>query len=295
MLRTALASGAILAALAVSGLADKAVAGVPQKLWESSQVVAPESALVDAKSGVIYVTNGNNDSMAMDGDGFVSKHSLDGKTTTEKWATGLNAPKGMGVANGRLFVADVNALVEIDLKDGSIVKRHAPEGAKLLNDVTVDGKGAVYVSDTMTNTIHRFADGKIEVWVKDDMLAGPNGVLAQGDKLIINTWGVFSGEGWATKTPGGMYSASLADKAITPLGEGKGFGNLDGLEAIGDGSYLVGDFMAGKVFKFSKDGKVSELMSLAQGTADFGYDAASKTIYVPNMMANTLTAYKLAE
>lgn len=293
MFRMIFASASILAAVALAGIVDTAVAGAPEKVWEWSKAYGPESVLVDTEAGVLYVSNGNNDAVKKDGDGYISKHSLDGKVIAEKWATGLSAPKGMGIANGHLFVANVDELVEFDLKDGSVVARHPAEGAKLVNDVAVDSKGAVFVSDTMTNTIYRFADGKLEVWLKDDTLAGPNGLIVEGDTLIVNTWGVFTGEGWATKTPGGLYSVSLSDKSITPLGGGKPVGNLDALQALGDGNYLVGDFLAGKILKFAADGQVSEVMALAQGTADFGYDASSKTIYVPNMMAGTVTAFKL--
>ena len=44
--------------------------------------------------------------------------------------------------------------------------------------------------------------------------------------------------------------------------------------------------------KFSKDGKTEQVIDLGQGTADFGYDAATKMMYVPQMMKGTLTAYK---
>lgn len=293
MLRTLVASGAILATAFVAGHSEHALAEAPAKVWESNEVVGPESALLDKSSNVLYVTSGNSDSMAKDGDGFISKFSLDGKVLSGKWATGLHAPKGMGISGGHLFVADVDQLVEIDLKDGSIVARHAPDGAKLLNDVTVDDQGAVFVSDTMTNTIHRFADGKIEVWVEGDKVPAPNGLLAKDGNLIVNTWGVFSGTGWETTTTGGLLSISLADKTITPIGDSKGVGNLDGLEAVGDGSYIVSDFMAGTVIRIDADGAASKVMSLGQGTADFAYDPESNTIYVPNMMTNTLAAYTL--
>ena len=294
MFRTLFASSAILATMAFSGTVGTAVAGTLEKIWES-KAYGPECVLVDAEAGVFYVSNGNNDATKKDGDGYISKHSMDGKVIAEKWTAGLSAPKGMAISNGRLFVADVDELVEIDLKDGSTVAKHKPSGAKLINDVAADSKGAVYTSDTMTNTIFRYADGKVEAWLKDDTLAGPNGLAVEGDDLIVNTWGEFSGEGWATKTLGRLYSVSLADKSITPLGGGKPIGNLDALQPLGKGNYLLGDWMVGKVLKFAADGTVSEVMSLTQGAADFGYDAATKTIVVPNMMAGTITAYKLPQ
>lgn len=268
-------------------------AEAPKKVWETKKAYGPEAVYYDADAGVLYVTNGNNDPLKKDGDGYVSKLALDGTVIAEKWATGLNAPKGIAASNGRLFVGDIDELVEIDMKDGRVIAKHAAPGAKLVNDVAADGSGAVYTSDTMTNTIFRLKDGKIEAWLSGDTLAGPNGLVVEGDTLIVNTWGVFSGDGWATKVPGQLYSVSLKDKTITALGKGKPFGNLDALQPLGDGSYLVGDFWVGKVLKFAADGTVSEVLTLKQGTADFGYNPATKTIFVPNMMQNTITAYQL--
>ena len=295
MFRTLVASSAIVAAVALSGAAAPAMAGSPEKLWEWSKAYGPESVIVDAKAGVFYVSNGNNDAMKKDGDGYISKHSLDGKVIAEKWATGMSAPKGMALVDDHLFVTDVDELVEIDLKDGSVVAKHAAAGAKLLNDVAADSKGVVYVSDIAGQAIYKFADGKIESWMKSGPMAGPNGLVVEGDNLIVTTWGVLSGEGWATKTPGGVYSVSLSDKSITQLAGGKPVGNLDALQPLGEGNYLLGDFWVGKILKLSADGTVSEVMALEQGTADFGYDASTKTLVVPNMMKGTVTAYKLPE
>jgi len=199
----------------------------------------------------------------------------------------------MDIANGHMFVGDVDTLVEIDLKDGSIVAKHAAPDAKLLNDVAADSGGAVYVSDTMGNQIFRLSGGKIESWLKTDEIAGPNGLLVEGGNLIVNSWGVLSGNGWETSVKGSVYSVSLADKAIKPL-SGKPVGNLDAMQPLGDGAFLLGDFWVGKILKFAADGSVSEVAALEQGTADFDYDPATKTVFVPNMMKGSVTAYKIA-
>ncbi|MGL4395602.1 MAG: SMP-30/gluconolactonase/LRE family protein [Hyphomicrobium sp.] len=268
-------------------------AKAPEKLWEVSDLKGPECALPDTKAGVIYVSNVNGDPTGKDGNGFISKISIDGKSVDNGWSTGLNAPKGLAVSNGHLFVGDVDELVEINLADGKIVAKHAAPGAKLLNDVAVDAKGAVYVSDTMGGSIYRFADGKIEEWLKHEKLQGPNGLLVEGDNLIVNTWGVFSGEGWNTKTPGQVYAVSLADKSFKDVGDGKPFANLDGMQPLGGGAYLLTDWMSGKVLKLHADGKVDTLLELGQGSADIGYDAATKTLFIPQMMKGQLYAYKV--
>ena len=43
-----------------------------------------------------------------------------GKMTEAEWITGLNAPKGMAVLNRKLYVTDIDQLIEIDIKEGKI-------------------------------------------------------------------------------------------------------------------------------------------------------------------------------
>jgi DNA-binding beta-propeller fold protein YncE len=281
------------AAEKVAEVADKAVAAVAggtKAVWEISGLAGPESALVVPAAGLMYVSNVDGEALGKDGKGWIAKVSLDGKTVNKDFATGLNAPMGMAIVGDKMYVADIDEFVEINLADGKIVAKHAAEGAKRLNDAAADSKGNVYATDTLTNSVYRLSGGKVDVFVKDDQLAGPNGILVEGDNLIVNTWGVLSGDGWKTKTPGGMFTVSLADKSIKAMGDGKPFGNLDGMIALGDGAYVLTDWMAGKVLKYSKDGKVETLLELGQGAADMGYDPATKTMYVPQMMKGTLHA-----
>lgn len=292
-MKTKLLVGSVVcAALAGCGDNGPTVKG-PVKLWEATGLANPESAYPDVKAGVIYVSNVNGDAVAKDGNGTIAKVTIDGKNVDLNWATGLNAPKGMGVSYGHLFVGDVDELVEIDLKDGKIIAKHAPVGAKLLNDVAVDSKGAVYVADTLANTIFRYADGKVEEWVKSDKFAGANGLAIDGDNLILNTFGKLSGKGWETTEPGKLFSISLADKTIKDLAGGKPIGNLDALVALGGGNYLVTDWIAGKILKVTPDGTVTTVLEISQGTSDFGYDPATKIAYIPMMLKNSLVAYKL--
>jgi sugar lactone lactonase YvrE len=285
---------AVVAALALAGCDSSAPpaskAATPTQSWEISGLAGPECALPD--QGSVYVSNVNGDATTKDGNGFISKVSMDGKTVNKEWVKGLNAPKGLAISDGKLYVGDIDEIVEINLADGAIVAKHAAPGAKLLNDIAADGKGNIYATDTMGNAIYKLSGGNVEEWLRGDEIAGANGVLVEGDNLIVNTWGVLSGDGWATKTPGHMLSISLADKKITDLAGGNPVGNLDGLQSLGNGNYLISDWMAGKVMKFA-DGKAETIFELGQGNADIGYDAASKTVFVPQMMKGTLHAYKI--
>ena len=284
---------ALAAVMTLAGCDGGSKVAGPTHLWEVSGLMGPECALPDAASGFVYVSNINGDPGGKDGNGFISKISIDGKTADHNWVKGLNAPKGLAISNGHLFIADIDELVEVDLKDGKVVGKFAAPGAKLLNDVAANSKGDIYTSDTMGNAIFKLSGGKVEEWLKGDQLAGANGLLVEGDNLIVNTWGVLSGKGWETTTPGHMLSVSLADKSIKDLAGGNPVGNLDGLQSLGGGNYLLTDWMAGKVLKFNAGGKTDVLFELGQGNADLGYDAASKTAFIPQMMKGTLHAYKI--
>lgn len=260
----------------------------PEKVWETAGFKNPESAFADTEAGVIYVSNVNGSPGDRDGNGYISKVGLDGKIVTEQWITGLDAPKGLAMSAGKLFVGDLDKLVEIDVKTGAVVKHEAP-GAKILNGVAADGAGNVYASDWPGNAIWRFSNGTFEKWLEGNDLKNPNGLLVDGDKLIVAAWGLMEPD-FSTKTPGNLLSINLADKSISNLG--KPVGNLDGIKPFDADSYIVSDWVAGKVFQIDKAGDAKEILVLSQGSADLAFIAASRTAIIPLMVDGKVVAYK---
>lgn len=283
------ATALVACVLALGGQAN----AEPKKVWELTGLKTPESAVADLNLGVIYVSNVGGDPVAKDGNGSISQVSPDGRMIQADWITGLDGPKGLALHDGRLYVADIDQLVEIDVKAGKILNRYAAENAKFLNDVAAGPEDYVYVSDMATNTIWRLAAGKFEPWLQSNDLKGPNGLTVQGDKLIVAAWGTIDGEGFATSVPGSLLEVSLADKSIKNLGDGKPVGNLDGLVALDASSFLVTDWVAGGLFRIDADGKAKKILPLPSGSADIGYVAESRTILIPLMKDNKLQAFTL--
>jgi DNA-binding beta-propeller fold protein YncE len=290
--RLEMKSVGIAAALVVAGSLFGAAAAQPAVLWETSGLKTPESALPVPAEGFAYVSNVAGKPTDKDGNGFISKVSLaDGKIIALEWAKGMDAPKGMALAGGKLYTSDIDKLVEIDPATGKVITKYDAPGATFLNDVAADAQGNVYVSDSNTSTIWRLSGGKLEKWIDDKALKFPNGLHVAGDKLIVAAWGP-PGTSGQSASPSNLVEVNIADKSIKDLGDGSPVGNLDGIEPDGD-DYIVSDWVAGKVFRIAKSGKAELLLDLDQGTADIGYVPDQKLLLIPMMMSDKLIAYKL--
>lgn len=261
--------------------------------WETPPGLAnPESALYDAAADVIYVSNVNGGATDLDGNGFISLVTPDGRIAELKWVEGLHAPKGLGLAGGKLYVADLGALVEIDVAHRAISQRYPAPESKFLNDVAIGPDGAVYVSDMLTDTLYRLQGGRFEPWVTDEALTFPNGLHAEADRLVVAAWGVIDGEGFATSRPGHLKAVSYADGGLSDIGTTP-IGNLDGLEPDGAGGYLATDWMAGKLLAIDAQGNAETLLTLTQGTADIGLIPERDLVLIPMMNDGKLAAYRL--
>jgi len=251
-----------------------------EKIWETDSVLkVPESVLFDADHKVLYATNiDGTDPWGKDGKGSVAKIGLDGKVIAAEWVNGLNAPKGMGLHKGKLYVADLNELVVIDIAGAKIEKKIAVTGAEGLNDVSVSKAGTVYVSDSKAKKIFIVKDGVSELFL--DTLKGPNGVLMRGDDFYL-------------LDAGGMYKMNK-DKTLTMIADGME-GGTDGIENISGNDFIISCWQ-GVVWYVNADGSKQQLLDSRadkKNSADIGMDAKNKIIYVPTFWRNTIVAYRV--
>ena len=183
-----------------------------QKVWETeAQFRNPESVVYDEVRNILYVSNVDGDGLNKDGQGFISQLTPEGQIVNLEWVRGLNAPKGMALVNDRLYVADIDELVEIDVNTGTVSHYYPVSGAQFLNDVTADSVGTVYVSDMFTNRIHRLYHGVLETWMTGSNLQSPNGLLANDGKIYVGTWGARR-TGFDTDLLGHIKVISAADR-----------------------------------------------------------------------------------
>lgn len=262
-------------------------------VWQSeSGFEAPESVVYDAQQQLLFVSNVNGNPNDADGNGYISTLSLDGKIINQHWLDGLNAPKGLALIGNLLYVADINELVVINTKQQKVIQRYKAPKAIFMNDVVADAGGNIYVSDMMTNTIHRLSGDKFEIWLHDEQLEQPNGLLVEGDNLIVASWGNMT-DGFATDIAGHLKTINLNSKKIQSLGDKSPAGNLDGLEADGNGNYFVTDWMQGKLLHISPEGTSTTLISLAQGSADHTVLLDKNLILIPMMLTGNVLAFEI--
>ncbi|GAB3166780.1 SMP-30/gluconolactonase/LRE family protein [Telluribacter humicola] len=250
-----------------------------EQIWATdSTLQTPESVLYDGTNQILYVSQINGQPDGKDGKGGIAKVGPDGKIIDPNWITGLSAPKGMGMAGDQLYVTDLTDLVQIDIPSGKIVKKTPVEDAVFLNDISVDKQGAVYFTDMRAGKIHMLKDGQVTTVL--DSLNNPNGILAVEDGLLF--------------TESGMLQKLDAQNNKTTLAQGM-HASTDGIEQVAPGEFIVSSW-AGEVYHVKPDGTTTTLLdtkSSQTNSADIGYDAAKKIVYVPTFFKNSVVAYQL--
>lgn len=274
MIKKTMLAGLALVLNTSAALADEA--------WTAGGFDMPESAVFDTERNRIILSTIIGNPGAADGQGSLVLLTPDGDVIDANWAVGLDAPKGMAILGDVLLVADLTRLHEIDLATGEIRRSLAMPKAVFLNDVTSDGEVA-YVSDLMTDSLWRYANGEYTLWLSDPQLAHPNGVFLDEGRLLVGSWGSGLRDDFTTETPGSLLSISLETREISVVAPG--IGNIDGITRIDD-AIIVSDWVTGGLFEIGSDGEAHQTAKFAPGLADISSDGS--TLYLPMMLDGTL-------
>ena len=174
-------------------------------------IMTPESAYYDAASGFIFSSQINGAPDAKDGNGSIAKLDGDGTVVKADFVSGLNAPKGLRVCNGTLWAADLGEVLAIDVATGAIKSRVAIPESMFLNDVACAGDVA-YVTDMMGNKIFKVENNAATVAAEGAELEFPNGLLVDGNRLIVGGWGSAPKADFTNDVKGHLYSYNLGDE-----------------------------------------------------------------------------------
>ncbi|HOG76488.1 MAG TPA: ATP-binding protein, partial [Candidatus Marinimicrobia bacterium] len=189
------------------------------------------------------------------------------------------ASKGMVIYRDTFYVADLNAIARIDLKQGRLIGKIDLKG-KFLNDITVDENGTIYCSDNVADIIYIVKNGQPAIWLSGGNY-NPNGLLAEKNQLVM-----------LSSSNGTLNYIDYKNKSVRKVATIGG--SLDGVVAC-DNNYLVSSF-PGEIYLVSPDGRSQKILDTKTNkisSADIGYIPQKRLLLVPTFSDNSLMTYKI--
>lgn len=255
---------------------------------------SPESMIVNKSD--LYVTNVGKElkPTLKDGDGFISKLSLNGSIKDLHFIDGLNAPKGMGLIGNTLYIADIDTLKGFDLETKKEVFSLVFEGVSFLNDITVKDSNTLFVGASDIGAIYEVnvsnkSYDKLIDFTTANGLFYEDGILYAA-KLGSSPKSMFDGKGK-------LYKIDLKkNNTLTQLGSFEGV--LDGVHKVGDKVY-VSDWVnfkkSGIIRVYDLKTKKESILELEpfMGSADFWIDEKTNKLYLPQMIGGKVTIIDL--
>ncbi|HEX9620763.1 MAG TPA: hypothetical protein VF989_11550 [Polyangiaceae bacterium] len=260
----------------------------------------PESIFYDSEQDVYLVSNINGSPLEANNNGFISKVAPDGKVIELKWIESgkngvtLNAPKGMAISGGLLYISDITFVRLFDRKTGEPKGKIGIGGATFLNDVAAAPDGTVYVSDsglkagkdglapTGTDAVFKISNGQAQKVVLDKGLGGPNGLTADDAGVWVVTFG--KNELFKVDKEG-----KRADVGTLPKG------GLDGLVRLSDGSFLVSSWEASTVYRGKPGGPFEAIVTDVASPADIGFDSSRGRLLIPLFQKDAMAMVDLPD
>lgn len=267
----------------------------------------PESVCYDAAADVYLVSNIEGAPLAKDGKGYILKVRPDDGFRS-LWIHGgqtgvtLNAPKGMALVGGVLWVADIDVVRKFDRDSGAPLGEVAIEGATFLNDVAGGPDGSVYVTDsgldakfepTGTDAIWKIdPEGKATALIRGEELGQPNGLSAQKAGLYVVSWrdGTFYEVDYrGTKTDLGAAPQKKLDGLVRVELEVAG---KDGQKSR-QPAWFATSWDGSAIYRFALTGGVTALPVRLEQPADMAFDSKRNRLVVPLFGKSTLHVEQL--
>lgn len=253
-------------------------------LWTTpAELSTTESVIYDRNRDCLYVANmGGNNPDKNDGDGFISKLSLNGEILDLRWINNLNDPRGMGIIGQYLFVTDITEIIKIDIVNKKVIAHYPVEGAKFLNDIDVDSQMNVYFTDMRDNKVYTLQNGVVKLLSDSNELKSPNGLYFDNGRLLIGCSGY-------------MLAMNPTNGRLTRFIESTG--SIDGLEKYDSNRYIITDWSG--MTHIVQPGKRKILLidtkSKNINAADLEYIPQKKLLLIPTFSDNRVMAYHISE
>lgn len=272
------------AAVMGSGCAREPSRWVAEHVSTTDGFNVPECVLVG--DGVMYVSNIESlpdEYWTDDGKGYISQLNPKGDVTTRRWLESrpsavLHSPKGMCLQGGDLYFTDNTRLMRCTLNGEN------PEvvtgGLGKANDL-VAKDGNIWVSDTLHGKVFCVSpDGeRREIQAPE----GINGLTFHKGKMFGVSWALHEIYELDPSGKGEPQAFGLADH----------FTNLDGIEVLDDGTFIVSDFKGNKVCTVSPDRTTVRTLVEITSPADIGLNREESLLCIPHFSENKVSVYRI--
>jgi WD40 repeat protein len=274
------------------------VAGTPLKTTPNVKVYGSfrfsESLSYDADRDLYVSVNAGMAQDVVPNDGYVSLVNPDGSAHTLKWigvnrnGLTLNHPLGSDIANGMLYVVDIDTVRWFDMKTGEPKGNVKVEGASRFNDLEVAADGTIYATQTGTPQdpttwrVYKVTpQGQSSVVITGAPLAMPNGIAfdAKGNLVVVN----IGSNDVHTFTPDGKLVTT--EQAVDP-------GN-DGIVVTADGTKYVSSVRQGTVSRIRPGQKAEIVASGIPSAASMTYDSKRNRLVIPMNDWNAIAIVEL--
>ncbi len=231
----------------------------------------PESAVFDASANRYLISNvGSGDIVAIDTEGNQTYFSRQ-----------LTRTLGMVIVGNSLFVTNASGVTGFDLSTHQQTVTIPIPGSDVLNDITADPSGNLYITDSGNGNIYRL---QLDDHSTETIVTGiywPNGILFDTlrNRILFCSFG--------TNAP--IRAIDPSDYSVTTLVT-TGLTDLDGLTEDSDGNIYVSSWGSGSVYRYDPDfSSAPELFSSGhQGPADIFFHKLAHVLVVPNFNSNTV-------
>jgi len=219
--------------------------------------------------GDLFVSIMGPSRKAGDGDGKVVR--VRGEQVTD-FTTGLNDPKGIVFAGGKLITADFDTVWQIDAHGKKTVlagPKDFPQPPVFLNDVEVtpDGK-AVLVTDM--GDVAKMRDANGQLWARNSAQAKEIKVIARVYKISL--------------------APKITDRVSEVIPPNERMLNPNGVDVLKDGRIRVAEFFSGDVLEWNK----GKWKAIAKGhrSGDGIVHDSKGSFYISEVMFGKVTRYE---
>ena len=254
-----------------------------------------ESVSYDAERDLYVAVNAGMPQEVVPNDGYISLVNPDGTAHTLKWigvnrnGLTLNHPLGSDIANGMLYVVDIDTVRWFDIKTGEPRGSIPVSGVLRFNDLEVADDGTIYATQTGTTDpaswrVYKITPkGEATVFASGAPLNLPNGIAfdPKGNIVVVNV----GSNAVLTYAPDGTL---LTTEQSTDAGN-------DGLVVLPDGTKYVSSVRMGTVARIRPGQKAEQVAAGIPTAASMTYDSKRNRLVIPMNDWNAITIVELGK